>query len=139
MGKAFEKQIKTIEDQGEKQGEALKGLEPKVIESESNNKQSVSKDIYNKILEKRMDEMLEMSREINFNNLIYKFKTPGISSIHFINFKGPMHIYNQLKNGDITLSQLEEDQGKFKSELGQITSGNPKNKEENQLNTRKKC
>ena len=29
MGKAFEKQIKTIEDQVKKQVEALKGLEPK--------------------------------------------------------------------------------------------------------------
>ena len=135
MGKSFEKQIKTIEDQGEKQGEALKGLEPKVIESESNNKQSISKDIYNKILEKRMDEILEMSRKINFNSLIYKFKTPSISSMNFIKFKGPMHTYNQLKNGNITLSQLEEDQGKFKSGLGQITSENLNHKEENQLNT----
>ena len=59
LGKAFEKQIKTIEDQGKKQVEDLKGLEPKAIESESNNKQSISKDIYNKILEKRMDEILE--------------------------------------------------------------------------------
>ena len=29
LGKAFEKQIKTIEDQGEKQVEALKNLKPK--------------------------------------------------------------------------------------------------------------
>ena len=29
MGKAFEKQIKTIEDQGQKQVEALKGLKTK--------------------------------------------------------------------------------------------------------------
>ena len=29
MGKAFEKQIKTIEDQGEKQIDALKDLKPK--------------------------------------------------------------------------------------------------------------
>ena len=37
LGKAFEKQIKTIEDQGKKQVDALKVLEPKVIESGSNN------------------------------------------------------------------------------------------------------
>ena len=39
--KAFEKQIKTIEDQGKKQVEALKGLKPKeqikTIKSKSNN------------------------------------------------------------------------------------------------------
>ena len=45
-----------------------------------------------------------------------------------------MHTYNQLKNGDITLSQAEEDQKIFKMELNQITSGNPEHKNENQLN-----
>ena len=60
LGKAFEKQIKTTEDQGQKQVDALKVLEPKSIESESN-KQSINKDIYNKLLEKRMDEILDMS------------------------------------------------------------------------------
>ena len=49
LGKALEKQIKTIEDQGQKQVESLKVLIPKSIESESNNKQSINMDIYNKI------------------------------------------------------------------------------------------
>ena len=33
LGKAFEKQIKTIEDQGEKQVATFKGLKPEAIES----------------------------------------------------------------------------------------------------------
>ena len=33
MGKAFEKQIKSIEDQGEKQVKALKTLKPKELEA----------------------------------------------------------------------------------------------------------
>ena len=57
-----------------------------------------------------------MSKEISFNNLIYNFKTPGISSINFIKFRGPMHTCNQLKNGNITLSQVEEDREKFRKE-----------------------
>ena len=36
LGKAFEKQAKTIEDQGEKQINALKVLKPKAVESECN-------------------------------------------------------------------------------------------------------
>ena len=46
MGKVFEKQIKTIEDQGEKQIDALKNLKPKVITYKSdddNDKTSISK------------------------------------------------------------------------------------------------
>ena len=38
LGKAFEKQLKTIQDQGKKQVDALKVLEPKATESKSNNK-----------------------------------------------------------------------------------------------------
>ena len=58
LGKAFEKQIKTIEDQGKKQVDALKVLEPKGIESESN-KYSITKEIYDEILQGRMDEILK--------------------------------------------------------------------------------
>ena len=54
MGKAFQKQIKTIEDQGKKQVHALKVLEPKAIENGSNNKPVITKEIYNEILEERM-------------------------------------------------------------------------------------
>ena len=43
LRKAFEKQIKTIEDQGEKQINALKVLEPKAIKSGSNNKPAITK------------------------------------------------------------------------------------------------
>ena len=58
MGKAFEKQIKTIEDQGKKQVDTLENLELKEektpIEDKSNN-HSRSTIIYNKLI-KRIDE-----------------------------------------------------------------------------------
>ena len=46
-----------------------------------------------------------------------------------------MYTYNQLKNGEKTLKQVEEDQKKIKSELNEITSGNPKHKNEEQSYT----
>ena len=56
LGKAFEKQIKTIEDQGEKQIDALKDLkskeQTKPIEDKSNN-QSKSKIIFNELVSER--------------------------------------------------------------------------------------
>ena len=52
MGKAFEKQIGTIEDQGRKQVEVLK---TKAI---NDNNPSISKKIYGRILEEKMDEIL---------------------------------------------------------------------------------
>ena len=112
MGKAFEKQIKTIEDQGKKQVDALKVLEPKTIESGTNNKPIITKEIYDEILEERMDEILKMSREINYSNLVYDFKGPT-PSINFAIFGAPMYTYNKFKNGEKTLQQVEKDQKKL--------------------------
>ena len=74
LGKAFEKQIKTIEDQGQKQVDALNVLEPKAIERWSNIKPVITQEFYDKILEESMDEILRMSDEIDFDYLIYKSK-----------------------------------------------------------------
>ena len=107
MGKAFEKQRETIEDQGQKQADALKVLELKAIESESNNKPVITQESYDKILEERMDEILKLSDKIDFDNLIYNFKGPT-SSINFVKFRGPMYIYGHMKNGDTTLQQVKK-------------------------------
>ena len=112
MGKAFEKQIKTIENQGKKQADALKVLKPKATESESNNKPIITQDIYDEVLEERMDEILKMSRKINYSNLVYDFKGPT-PSINFTIFGGPMYTYNQLEKGEKTLQQVEEEQKYF--------------------------
>ena len=74
LGKAFVKQIETIKDHGKKQVEALENLKGKAMESGSNNKSTIIKEIYDKILEERMDEILEMSRKIDYSNLTYVFK-----------------------------------------------------------------
>ena len=78
--------------------------------------------------------MLKISRGINYSNLVYDFKDPT-SSISFTKFGGPMHTYNQLKNGDKTLQHVEKEKGNFKKDLNEITSGNPKHKSDSQLYT----
>ena len=37
-----------------------------------------------------------------------------------------MHIYNEIKNGNISIEKIEEDQKQFKSKLNEITIGNRK-------------
>ena len=81
-----------------------------------------------------MGEILEMSREIKYNKLVYDFKGPT-SSINFTKFGGPVYTYNQLKNGDKTLQQIEKEQEDFKIDLNEITSGNPKHKSDSHLYT----
>ena len=113
LGKAFEKQIKAIEDQGKKQVDALKVLEPKASESGPNNKPVITKEIYDKIFEERMDEILKMREKIDFSNLTYNFKGQS-ASINFGKFEGPVYIYGHMKNGNTTLQQVEKWQKDFK-------------------------
>ena len=70
--------------------------------SDDDDNTPICKEIYDEILEERMDEIVKMSREINYSNLVYEFKglTPSIS---FSIFGGPMYTYNQLKNDEKSL------------------------------------
>ena len=135
FGKGFWKTNKKIEDKGKKQVDGLESLKTKTITYKSDDDNTpISKDVYDEISEERMDEILEMSRQINYSNLVYDFKGL-ILSINFGIFEGPMYTYDQLKNSEKALQQLEEEQKYFKKDLNEITSGNPKHKSEKQSYT----
>ena len=136
LGKAFEKQIKTIEDKGQKQIDFLESLKPKeqtkaiTYDDESLEQKEES---YNKLFDEKRNEIQELSREIDYKNLNYHFTTKASGSINFIKFEGPFSFFKKIRDGDISLKMAEEDQEKFKREFGQIKSGNPKHKSEMQL------
>ena len=71
MGKAFEKQIKTTEDQGQKQVAALESLKPKeqtkLIENKCNN-QSKATIIFNDFINTRKKIMSELYGSVDYNN-----------------------------------------------------------------------
>ena len=77
MGKAFEKQIKTIEDQGEKQIDALKDLklkeQTKPIEDKFNN-QSKATIIFNELINK--EKYNERIILVDYNNLKSEYVGP---------------------------------------------------------------
>ena len=79
LGKAFEKQIKTIEDQGEKQVDALESLKPKEqtkpTEDKSNNK-SKGAIIFDDLISKRKKIMKELHDSVDYNNLKFEYMGP---------------------------------------------------------------
>ena len=79
MEKVFEKQIKTIEDQGKKQIDALADLKAKEI------KPTETKP--NKYGDYFVDGLAESYKPIDFNGLTYNFKDLRIPSVGFIKFK----------------------------------------------------
>ena len=54
-----------------------------------------------------------MSGEIKFNNSSYYFKSPNLAPIYFIGFRGPLNIYKEIKNSNISIEKAEEDEKKF--------------------------
>ena len=119
LGKAFEKQIKTIEDQGKKQVDALKDLknnkqkQAKATEDKSDDKPSMQKKI-NRLLNERMDEIQKMGKEFDFNNLTYYLKSPNIAQINFVRFRGSLHVFEEIKNGNVLIEKIKKEQENFK-------------------------
>ena len=90
------------------------------------------KKIFNKLLDERMDEIQQISKETDLNNLTYYFKSPNLALINFIGFTGPLNIDKEIQNSNISIKKAEEDQNKFKSNLNDITSENPTHREKYQ-------
>ena len=81
LGKAFEKQVKTIEDQGKKQIEALENLKLKEIT------QNKTKPIeYNKYFIDELAKIQKSIKPIDYNDLIYYYKASN-KPINFNEYK----------------------------------------------------
>ena len=130
LGKAFDKQIKTIEDQGKKQIDALADVKPKEIKP-----RETKPNKYGDYFIDGLAKIRESYKPIDFNGLTYNFKDLRIPPVGFIKFKGPLHIFKSIHNGDTPLESAENEQKKLKEELGYIKQGNPKYRSEEQQNT----
>ena len=92
LGKTFEKQTKAIEDQGEKQIDALKYLKSfKSKEVKSEETKPIDYDDYHI---KKIAEIRDQQKKIDFNNLTYIFKEKLLQQIllvlkdHYMFLKG---------------------------------------------------
>ena len=85
---------------------------------------------YNKLFDEKLDEIQELSREIDYKILNYNY-----GSINFIKFKGPFSHFKKIRDGDISLEMAEEREffRRLKREFSQIKSENPKHKSKMQL------
>ena len=114
LGKAFEKQIKTIKDQGKKQVKAIQDNNKQLVNININkdddykNKLLLSKerekfkDIYNKML----DQIEELNNKINYDNLKY-VAINNNTEYHFSDITDPINFLNEIKNGEMSLEDAK--------------------------------
>ena len=125
LGKAFEKQIKTIKNQGKKQIDALESLKPKEetkpIEDKSNN-QSRATIIFNELINKRKDLMKELHDSVDYNNL--KFEYVGLTKdVSFYEYKDSKELFNAIKDNPINSDDAVKRQNEFLNKLSNIIIG----------------
>ena len=87
LGKAFEKQIKTIEDQGKNQIDALADLKPKEIKPKETKPNK-----YGDYFIDGLAKIRESYKLFDCNDLTHNFKDLRVPSVGFIKFKNPLHI-----------------------------------------------
>ena len=125
LGKAFEKQIKTIEDQGQKQVEALENLKPKEqtkpIEGKSNN-QSKATIIFNNFINKRKNEMNKLYNSVNYNNLKFEYVGPT-KDVSFYGYLDSKERFNAIKNNQLKFNDVLKKQNKLLNKITDVKIG----------------
>ena len=99
LEKAFEKQVKAIEDQGKKQVDVLKDLkekeQTKLIEDKSSN-QSKATIIFNDLINKRKKIMSELHDSVDYNNLKFEYVGPT-KDVSFYEYMDSKELFNAIK------------------------------------------
>ena len=74
---------------------------------------------------KDVKKQLIQIKKGNSDYLIYRYKG-NTSDVKFDKFDNALNIINKTQNGEISLADVKNKQGKFKTYLGEIKKGNKK-------------
>ena len=126
LGKALEKQAKTIKDQGEKQVKAIQDKQIVNVNKDDykdklllSKERELFKDIYNKML----DKIEEMNNEIDYDDLNSVVLSTDIEYKLSIE-KDPISLLNAIKKGEMSLEEAKNRQKDSLYYLNIIRKGN---------------
>ena len=99
----------------QKQLDILKTLKPRElkaieVKSDDNEEHLKYKEVFNELINEKIGKIYKISKKVNFNNLTYHFKGSNTAQINFTDFRGPVHLCTEIKNGYISIEKKEEDQ-----------------------------
>ena len=126
LGKAFEKQIKTIEDQGKKQVKAIHDKQIVNINKDSHKDKlllSKEREIFKDIYNKRLDKIEDLNNKIDCNDLEYAVYSRK-EIINVTELKDPLTLLNEIKKGEMTLEEAKNYQKNYLDYLKTIRKGN---------------
>ena len=125
LGKAFEKQIKTIENQGKKQVKAIQDNKQLVNKDDYKDKLLLSREgeIFKDIYNKRLDKIEELNNKIDYNNLKH-IAVNNRTSYNFSELEDPLTFLNEIKKGETSLEEAKATQQNYLEYLNIIRKGN---------------
>ena len=136
LGKAFDKRIKTIEDQGKKQVDALEKLKPKEetkpIKYKPNN-QSRTAIIFNDLINKRKELMNKLYASVDYNNLKFEYvgRTKDVSFYEYMDSK---ELFKAIRSNQVGFSEAKNKQNDFLNKLTTIKIGRKPPEQEKIIN-----
>ena len=115
LGKAFDKQIKTIEDQGKKQVDALNTLKSDnkitikkyIYDPKDTSFISRQKEIFNKLIDERLEKITDLDEGVNRDDLIYRYKG-NVADRKFDEFDNALEIINKIRDGKKDLTDVKK-------------------------------
>ena len=127
----MEKQKKTIEYQGEKQ---IKAIQDKSIENtrkysdyDNDYKKELlilkERKIFRGIYNDRLDQIQRAENDVDFNNLNYTVTSSG-KEYKFDGLKDPLVLFNNIKEGKISIQEAKNTQKDYNKYLNLIRRGN---------------
>ena len=129
LGKAFEKQTKTIEDQGEKQikatqdKRAIKSIEKFTYDINDSPIVLKEQNIYDKLTERSFKNINNLDKRVDTKELGFKYKG-NTADEYFSKFDNALDLINKIRDGEISLNDVKDEQAKLKSGMEKIKKKN---------------
>ena len=88
---------------------------------------SKQKEIFNELVDERLEKITDLDKKVNSDDLIYRYKgnTPDLN---FDEFDNALALIDKMGDGKISLTDVKDNHEKIKSYLGEIKKGNNKRK-----------
>ena len=122
LRKGFEKQIKTIQDQGQKQVEALKDLKTKeqikAIEGKFNN-QSRAAIIFNDLISKRKSIMNDLYEIVDKNKLKFEY-IGNTKDVSFYEYMDSKELFDKIKNKQLKFDDTTKKREKLLNKINKV-------------------
>ena len=80
---------------------------------------SKQKEIFNELVDERLEEITNLDKKVNSDNLICRYKC-RTADVKFDKFDNALDLIDEIRKGEISLTYVKNNQAKFKANLGEI-------------------